>query len=616
MSAPEKLGKYRLEQKIAVGGMAEIWLSRQEGPAGFSKRLVVKRILPNLANDAKFVEMFLDEARVAALLEHPNIVRISDLGQVDGSYFIAMEFIDGPDLDYLIARASQLKHQVPSVVAARIVADALNGLDYAHHFADEDGQSLGLVHRDISPHNILISGTGVAKVCDFGVAKVANSRHQTQAGAVKGKFAYMSPEQIAAKALDGRSDVFAMGIVLYELTTNQRPFGDQGELMAVTAILTQQPTDPRQFVKNFPSELEQIILKALSKNREDRYRSAHHMQEELERFLQASGQVVTPRDVAVYIQDLFSQRPSFWAEGAEAPPPPPRYEVDGRLPWEERAQTGYVPARGDDPLAVTADSPQLTREAPPTPPPVATREVMRTPTPRAPEGGGNKGLAVALAAVLLLVLAVAAGGAWYLFGPKEGGEGDPDAEVAEADVEEVEADVGVAQADAVVAPDAVAAADVEGAADVVVEADVKAPREDAGAAVATGRVVFVSQPAVKIFREGVELGVTPITLKLPLGEQELVLKEPGRGIFKKVSLKVDAAVTGEVSEIFEFGSVRVKVPQGKALWIDGAPFAGDAGKPIALNAGKHTLQLGVGEAVEGAAREVEVRAGKEAEVRF
>ena len=295
MSASESLGKYRLEQKIAIGGMAEIWLARQEGPAGFSKRLVIKRILPNLATDDKFVQMFLDEARVAALLEHPNIVRISDLGQVDDSYFIAMEFIDGPDLDYLIVRTRQLSAHVPSVIAARLVADALNGLDYAHNFANEEGQPLGLVHRDISPHNVLISSTGVAKVCDFGVAKAATSKHQTQAGAVKGKFAYMSPEQIAAKPLDGRSDVFAMGIVLYELATGSPPFGDQGELMAVTAILTQQPTDPREFVQDFPAPLEQIIQKALAKNRDSRYASAREMQLDLERFIQATGQLVTPR---------------------------------------------------------------------------------------------------------------------------------------------------------------------------------------------------------------------------------------------------------------------------------------------------------------------------------
>ncbi|MEL6182338.1 MAG: serine/threonine-protein kinase, partial [Myxococcota bacterium] len=212
MDTATRLGKYSLKRKLATGGMAEIWLAEQQGPAGFAKTLVIKRILPHLADDSKFVEMFLDEARLAAKLEHPHIVRISDLGLADGSYFIAMEFIDGPDLDYIIERAEQLGTRVPLPIAARIMADSLAGLEFAHTFVDEQGNPMNLVHRDISPHNILVNRAGVSKIVDFGVAKAASSTHKTQTGAIKGKFAYMSPEQIANNPLDGRSDVFAMGI--------------------------------------------------------------------------------------------------------------------------------------------------------------------------------------------------------------------------------------------------------------------------------------------------------------------------------------------------------------------------------------------------------------------
>lgn len=649
--ASEKLGKYRLEQKIAVGGMAEIWLARQEGPAGFAKRLVIKRILPHLARDAKFVEMFLDEARVAALLEHPNIVRISDLGQVDNSYFIAMEFIDGPDLDYMIARARQLGTQIPLVIAARIVADALSGLDYAHQFADETGHSLGLVHRDISPHNVLISNTGVAKVCDFGVAKAATSKHQTQAGAVKGKFAYMSPEQIAAKPLDGRSDVFAMGIVLYELTTNQRPFGDQGELMAVTAILTQQPTDPRQFVKNYPPEMEQIIHRSLTKSRDERYASARAMQEDLERFIQATGQVITARDVATYIQDLFSVQPSFWASPGVAPPLPPRYDVDARMPWETRAQEPvrvnpedhFHPEEDepeDDSLADTAESPRLDKPRPappelaptaipePTPtvtqepepprppesrPPrvtqhhseVATRQTRPEPSvsspPVAESGGGNKGLVLALVGVLGLLLLVAAGGGLYFFSSQEDGEKKPVAH-KDAGVSHKAADAGVVSHKGKDAADS--------------------PQIDQGKAdppaAETGKVVVISTPPVHVFHEGKDLGATPLKVALPLGSQSLTLRDPRRGIFKEVTVKVDPKTMGEVLQTFEFGSVAAKLPAtpGLQLWVDGAPFPGDASKPIILSAGPHLLELKDAKGDATASRPVTVEPDKESQVKF
>ena len=318
MSSHQRLGPYSLDTLLAVGGMAEIWLAHREGPAGFSKRLVIKRILPTMSQDEKFREMFLDEARVAANFEHPHIVRVFELGEVDGTYFIAMEYVDGPDLDYIIERATQLATNVPPIIAARIVADALAGLDYVHNITDSQGEEMGLVHRDISPHNVMVTQSGVVKVCDFGVAKASNSKHKTQAGTVKGKFAYMSPEQIAAKPLDGRSDLFAMGIVLYELSTNQRPFGEADELLAVTAILTQKPQDPTQFVEDFPADLNAVIQRALSKNRDERYASAREMQADLEAYIQSAGELVSARHIAEYVSDLISEAPSFY----DGDPPP------------------------------------------------------------------------------------------------------------------------------------------------------------------------------------------------------------------------------------------------------------------------------------------------------
>ena len=259
----QQLGKYTLRQKIATGGMAEIWLSEQQGPGGFTKELVIKRILPHLASDARFVEMFLDEARLAAKLSHPNIVQIYDLGEADGSYFIAMQYIKGNDLEGIINQCNAHGERIDPPMAARIMADACAALDYAHSFADGNGNPLNLVHRDISPQNILVSEKGVVKLVDFGVAKAASSSHVTQAGAVKGKFCYMSPEQIASKPLDGRSDLFAMGIVLYELLTGRRPFGHESDMMAVTAILNQPPPPPQQFGAQLPQGLESVLFRSL-----------------------------------------------------------------------------------------------------------------------------------------------------------------------------------------------------------------------------------------------------------------------------------------------------------------------------------------------------------------
>ena len=299
-----------MERRIATGGMAEIWLARQDGPAGFAKDIVIKRILPHLADDDKFIEMFLDEARLAAQLSHPNIGQIFDLGEVDGSYFIAMEYIDGVDLADVVERATELGHPVPPAVAARIVAEVSMALDYAHNYTTRDGEALQLVHRDISPQNILLTRTGIPKVVDFGVAKAANRQHKTQTGAVKGKLSYMSPEQISGQPLDGRSDLFALGVVLYELVTCRRPFGHESELLAVTAILNEQPPSPRTIVDGVPEELEEVIFKALSKDAADRYDSARDMQLALERVLQDAGAVLSSRDVEEYLEDLFSDAPT------------------------------------------------------------------------------------------------------------------------------------------------------------------------------------------------------------------------------------------------------------------------------------------------------------------
>ena len=300
-----KFGKYVLEKQLAIGGMAEVFLAKQHGPAGFSKVLAIKRILPDFADDSTFVEMFLDEARTAAQLTHPNIVQIYELGESDDSYYIAMEYIRGASVAKVIRRLREHDLEFPLHYAAKIVADVCAGLDYAHNFTDHDGHPLNLVHRDISPDNVLVSLTGSVKMIDFGIAKAVTNTGETQAGAVKGKFSYMSPEQIKGLPLDGRSDLFSLGIVLYELTTLQKPFGDDADLMTVSAIVHDPPAPPGELLPHYPPELERILTRALSKERAERYQTAAEMQRALEQFIHGRGAFINNRDIGSYVSHLL-----------------------------------------------------------------------------------------------------------------------------------------------------------------------------------------------------------------------------------------------------------------------------------------------------------------------
>ncbi|HAA55303.1 MAG TPA: serine/threonine protein kinase, partial [Myxococcales bacterium] len=225
-----QLDDLRLVRKIATGGMAEVWEARQVGVKGFEKRLAVKVILPHLNENDDFIHMFLDEGRLAAQLNHSNICQVYKLGATDDFYYMAMEFIDGVGLSSILREASRRGVFIPFQHCCQVLIGACAGLDYAHSCKDPNGNPLNLVHRDISPQNIMITYNGTVKVVDFGIAKAATQVHHTQVGVLKGKYAYMSPEQAAGHTLDGRSDVFALGIVLWEMTTGHRLFRAENEI--------------------------------------------------------------------------------------------------------------------------------------------------------------------------------------------------------------------------------------------------------------------------------------------------------------------------------------------------------------------------------------------------
>lgn len=275
---PERVGPYEVDELLASGGMAEIYVGRKTGPGGFGKRVVIKRIAKKLLGDREIEAMFVDEARVQALLDHANIVQIYDFGEDKGSYYMAMEFVSGATLRWVVDNAAAVRRPVPLQHALRIVSDVLAGLHYAHERTDEDGSALKLVHRDISPVNILVSRTGVAKLCDFGVAKSRMQSTFTRAGIVKGKFRYMSPEQINAEPLDRRADVFSVGVVLWEMLVGRRLFDATSEDDVVASIRAGTYPSPSEYRPGMPRAIDRIIRRALQTRAEKRFRTARDFQ--------------------------------------------------------------------------------------------------------------------------------------------------------------------------------------------------------------------------------------------------------------------------------------------------------------------------------------------------
>jgi eukaryotic-like serine/threonine-protein kinase len=303
------LGRYELLLPIAAGGMAMVWAARVKGTRGFQKIVAVKTMLSKLTEDEQFEQMFLDEASLASQIRHPNVVEISDLGEQDGVLYLAMEWIDGVPLN-LLMKTAKPAGGVPLPIAVRIVMNACAGLHAAHELRDAKGQLIGLVHRDVSPQNILVTYDGVSKVVDFGVAKAtAMGGGATVAGQLKGKVSYMAPEQVRGEAIDRRVDVFAMGIVLYALTTGKHPFRRETEAATMYTIASDEPViAPRRFVPGYPQSLEAVVLKALAKNANQRYASASEMQRALDQCFPVAERVNTDEDVGVFIGKLFGKR--------------------------------------------------------------------------------------------------------------------------------------------------------------------------------------------------------------------------------------------------------------------------------------------------------------------
>lgn len=268
----KKFGRYNLIKRIGLGGMAEVFLANQDGPAGFRKRVVIKRILPHLTLDERFVKMFLQEARIAASLTHSNIVQIYELGEENGHYFLAMEYIDGASIHQIARICWYYNRPVPIELIISAAADAALGLHYAHNFQDPDGRPAGLIHRDISPDNLMVNKEGVTKILDFGIAKTrsrGNTRN-THSGELKGKLPYMAPEVIRSLPLDGRTDLYALGVCMYWLLTGQRPHSGASDSDVFDSILKHTPRPPKSLNRQIPSDLNDLVMSLLAKKPRDR----------------------------------------------------------------------------------------------------------------------------------------------------------------------------------------------------------------------------------------------------------------------------------------------------------------------------------------------------------
>ena len=309
------IGRYKLIERVAVGGMAELYLAQVNGPGGFSKKVAVKRVLPHLDDSDELYNMLLDEARIAATMQHPNLVQVYDAFEEGGEYFIAMEFLDGIDLYSLRRLLDEQRNPLPWDIVLFIATSVAAGLQYAHDKTDGNGKPLGIVHRDVTPHNIFLTRNGGVKLVDFGIAKAADRIAKTNSGALKGKLPYLAPEQCLGQTVDHRADIFALGILLYELTTRQRLYQQRSEYLLMRQIVEEKITPPSQLMP-YPRELEAIVMRALAKDPADRFASAGELQTNLELYAQAANLPMSALTLQNFVRPLLRHR----ATGQNRPP--------------------------------------------------------------------------------------------------------------------------------------------------------------------------------------------------------------------------------------------------------------------------------------------------------
>ena len=347
----KKLGDYLILEKIAHGGMAQIYKAQTTDPKGTGRLVVIKRILPHISSNKDYISMLVDEAKMASRFSHGNIAQIYDLGRVDDDYFIVMEYVDGKTLGEIFKAFQSRPEAIPIDILVYILMQVCQGLEYMHSRRDPQGKSLGIVHRDISPQNVIVSHSSDVKIIDFGVAKAFDRESYTESGVLKGKFAYMSPEQVDGSDLDNRSDIFSAGIILWEMLTGKRLFKQRTNQMTIKAIRKAKVPKLRNIRSDIPKDLEKIILQALHKNRKKRYASAAEMGYDLSRILVEHFPNFRPIQVSQFLMQYFGPEPDEADLSPELPElkverkelPPPLVEKQIFSEDEEKTEIDRVP---------------------------------------------------------------------------------------------------------------------------------------------------------------------------------------------------------------------------------------------------------------------------------
>ena len=622
----QHLGKYQLVRKLAAGGMAEVFLAKAAGPMGFEKTLVLKRILPNLAADPQFVQMFLAEAKLAASLNHPNIAQIFDFGQAEGAYFIAMEHVDGPNLRSVSRRSTERSIPLPVSLCAKIVSYACEALAYAHEFIDpRTATHLSVIHRDVSPENILLSRNGAVKVVDFGIAKAAGQAQPSKSGILRGKLSYMPPEQIQGKEVDHRADIFALGVVFYELMTGCKPFDARTDVTILQAILYEQMIPAVARRPDIPEPIARILQRALAKDPDARYPNCRHFQAELERFIVGTGEPVGAYQLASLVAQLSGSSTALSSAtppvgAASNPGTTPQKGTAGALPSPSPRPTAppSTPATRATPTTRKASDPAFKPTLDDVSPSAITFSIS-TITQKAEGKQKWAGMAGLLGGVLILA---AAGFALFHQGsedPSQPGSVDDDRaangrESAAASPSPDAIASTSAQASQTAANEIPAAADDLGPAE---RSTGKPPRRETGtrlasrtkgpkrsAAVAAdaskskdrplGMASFgvESVPAGQIFVNGKLVGSSPVRVKsLAAGQVRVEVLNSAAGFSKEEVFTVDAGDNGTKRIVVESASLEFRVRPYATVFLDGKLLGQTPFPPVHVYEGKHSVRL-------------------------
>ena len=546
-AAPERIGRYELCFELASGGMASVYLARIDGASGFEKLVALKRIHRHLAKEKGYVEMFLDEAKIASRVTHPNVCSVFDFGEADGEYYIAMEYLVGESLSRLCSRVAKSREQRRDALLplrmGRIIADACEGLHAAHELKDANGDSLHVVHRDVSPRNLFVTYDGAVQVVDFGIASARQRLHHTSTGQVKGTFAYMAPEQLTSSPIDRRVDIWALGVALWEMLAVKRLFRRETTASTIHAVLYDEVKPPSSHRSQVPKELDEIVMKALARDRAERFQSAREMGRAIRRFLGSQPHIIGPAELSEWMTELFPQGEARKSQLMEV----------ARL---SDATVPAIPTAEDSEATVTGTDP------------VVNRGLAARITPSRPRLLELGALGAILVMVFALVFALRGGdeppereagrlpavtpsesspGAIEpLALPDDASRGDARATAPDADLDALRA----ASAERVPNDDDSAGVElaVPRGKEEAKRAGTKRSRSKSKVRGRPGTINLVTRGGwATIFDGKKSLGTTPRRLTLPAGRHRLVLRPFGDGAPKPVLVQVEAGKTKQIS---------------------------------------------------------------------